>query len=214
MNLSQTHEEYTEREEEIFQAAIKEFARNGKKGARMKAIADEAGVNKALVHYYFRNKEKLFQEVFDYIYLKFFTCLNNAVKDTESFPELLKSFINVYFDFLDHYDGFYLLLKNELEFNHENIRTKYREIVNRLDTAPSQYFAQKLEEAIEKGEIRRVDPFQTFISLLGACNYFFIGYPILTLAKPGIKDNRKEFIEERKAHIFDLFYNGLKIKKD
>lgn len=208
--MSQTHEEYTEREEQIFQAAIQEFARNGKQGARMKAIADEAGVNKALVHYYFRNKENLFQEVFDYVYLKFFNCLNNAVKETGTFAELLKSFINVYFDFLDHYDGFYMLLKNELEINNENIQTKYRELVGRLDAAPSQHFSERITVAIKNGEIRQVDPFQTFISLLGACNYFFIGYPILSLANPEIKKNRKKYIEERKAHIFDLFYNGLK----
>lgn len=210
----QEHEAYTEREEQIFQAAIQEFARNGKKGARMKTIAEEAGVNKALVHYYFRNKENLFREVFDYVYVRFMTCLNNAVKDTDTFGELLKTFINTYIDFLVDYDGFYMLLKNEMELNREEIQKKYREIINRLDAAPSQHFSEKLREAVEQGEIRPVDPFQTFISLLGACNYFFIGYPILSMANPDIRENREQYIEERKSHIFDLFYNGLKKSKE
>ena len=51
-------------EERILEAAKKVFIRNGMAGARMQDIADEAGINKALLHYYFRSKEKLFDEIF------------------------------------------------------------------------------------------------------------------------------------------------------
>jgi AcrR family transcriptional regulator len=51
-------------EEKILEAAKKVFHRKGFEGARMQEIADEAGINKALLHYYFRTKENLFDDVF------------------------------------------------------------------------------------------------------------------------------------------------------
>ena len=53
-------------EERILEAAKRVFHAKGYDGARMQEIADEAGVNKSLVHYYYRNKDNLFQAVFDY----------------------------------------------------------------------------------------------------------------------------------------------------
>ena len=56
------HSDHTK--EKILQAAREVFIRKGMDGARMQEIADEAGINKALLHYYFRSKEHLFKEVF------------------------------------------------------------------------------------------------------------------------------------------------------
>ncbi|MFA5669361.1 MAG: helix-turn-helix domain-containing protein [Balneolaceae bacterium] len=53
-----------ETEERIFEAAQHVFQLRGYEGARMQEIADEAGINKSMLHYYFRNKSALFQEVF------------------------------------------------------------------------------------------------------------------------------------------------------
>ncbi|MFW6157387.1 MAG: TetR/AcrR family transcriptional regulator, partial [Balneolaceae bacterium] len=53
-----------ETEAQIFEAAQKVFQRNGYAGARMQEIADEAGINKSMLHYYYRSKEKLFQAIF------------------------------------------------------------------------------------------------------------------------------------------------------
>ena len=51
-------------EEKILNAAKKVFLTKGMDGARMQDIADEAGINKALLHYYFRSKDKLFEQIF------------------------------------------------------------------------------------------------------------------------------------------------------
>ena len=55
-------------EERIFEAARKVFARKGRDGARMQEIADEAGINRALLHYYFRSKQGLFEAVFAHMF--------------------------------------------------------------------------------------------------------------------------------------------------
>jgi AcrR family transcriptional regulator len=62
-------------EEAILQVARKAFTQKGLSGARMQDIANEAGINKALVHYYFESKEKLFQLIFEEEFGKFFSNL-------------------------------------------------------------------------------------------------------------------------------------------
>ena len=58
-------------EDKIFDSAMKEFLEKGFNGARMQAIADEAGINKALLHYYFKSKEVLYKEVFKKVFVEF-----------------------------------------------------------------------------------------------------------------------------------------------
>ncbi len=209
-----TGKPFCETEEHIFRAAIHEFAMNGKNGARLQAIADAAGVNKALVHYYFRSKEHLYESVFDFMFNNFITALKNGMKDTKTFSELLQSFINNYIDFLTEYEGYPILLQQELGFGAGTWRKKYTEIVRKFDKPPSKYFTDKMQEAIDRGEIRDVDPMQTFISLMGACIYLFVGFPIISSARPELYDNMKELIEIRKKHIYDLLFNGLKNKEN
>jgi TetR/AcrR family transcriptional regulator len=62
---------YSETERKILQAAREVFQRKGLYGARMQEIADAAGINKALLHYYFRNKDKLFDAIFSDVFQNF-----------------------------------------------------------------------------------------------------------------------------------------------
>ncbi|HKJ30759.1 MAG TPA: TetR/AcrR family transcriptional regulator [Balneolales bacterium] len=205
---------YTETEENIFEAAVHEFACKGKNGARLHEIAKSAGVNKALVHYYFRNKELLYESVFDFMYSKFMRALHNAMEGNQSFRDLLKSFINGYIDFLKENEGYSLLLQQELGIGATTLRKKYDEVVGQFEEAPSVHFMKKMEEAQKNGEIRDVDPYQTFITLLGSCIYIFIAFPIISTARPELADKKDEYIESRKEHIYDLIYNGLKLKEN
>jgi TetR/AcrR family transcriptional regulator len=205
---------YSETEENIFEAAIHEFACQGKNGARMHAIAKAAGVNKALVHYYFRNKELLYESVFDFMYSKFMSALHDVMKGNQSFSQLLKSFIEGYIDFLKENEGYSLLLQQELGIGATTLRKKYDEVVGQFDEPPAVHFVHKMEEAQKKGEIRNVDPYQTFITLLGACIYIFIAFPIVSTARPELADKKEEIIESRKEHIYDLIYNGLNLKEN
>lgn len=209
-----TNKSFSETEEHIFRAAIHEFATNGKNGARLQVIADSAGVNKALVHYYFRSKEHLYEAVFDFMFSRFMDALNTAMKNTKTFSELLQSFINNYIDFLSEYEGYPVLLQQELGFGASTWRKKYNEIVGSFEKPPSYFFVEKMQKAIESGEIRDIDPLQTFISLMGACIYLFVGFPIITSARPELMNKMDELIKIRKKHIYDLLYNGLKNKEN
>ena len=85
-------------EEKILVAARKVFTTKGMAGARMQDIADEAGINKALLHYYFRDKDKLFEVVFMEEAQKFFPKINAIFNSDVPLFEKIENFVNEYID--------------------------------------------------------------------------------------------------------------------
>jgi len=202
--------EYSEKEEKIFRAAIEEFAENGKQGARMHAIADHVGCNKALVHYYFRNKERLYEEVFDFLFSRFFITVHNAITDAPTFEETLTRFVDEFTDFLEEFGPYPILMLKEMDMDSK--KKRFERIKEQTGMGPMSLFREKMEQAVERGEIRDLDVRQTFMSIMGECTYLFIAFPVLSLSNPEAAKHKKEIIEERKQHIIDLIYNGLKNK--
>ena len=94
----------------IMEAAKKIFGRKGLDGARMQEIADEAGINKALVHYYFRSKEKLFEAVVNETFLSFFPKVLSLMSNPSiSLFKKIESFVNLYISLIQenpHIPGF------------------------------------------------------------------------------------------------------------
>src|ERR1700761_3412710 len=86
-------------ENQIFEAALKVFHKKGLAGARMQEIADEAGINKSMLHYYFRSKEQLFSQVFLQSFKKFMgsvlPILNEPNTWEEKIPLVIDHYVNV-----------------------------------------------------------------------------------------------------------------------
>jgi len=80
----------------ILDSARLEFIEKGKAGARMKSIAQRAGVNKALLHYYFRSKEKLYQEVLNNILSKVWTTMQENLSKTDVYENDLRGIIRIF----------------------------------------------------------------------------------------------------------------------
>ena len=71
-------------------------------------------------------------------------------------------------------------------------------------------FTQKIQEASKRGEILPEDPAQLLVTLIGSCLYFYVGFPILSNMFPRMREQREQFILERKEHLFRILYYGLK----
>ena len=80
-------------EEKILEAAKKIFHRKGYKGARMQEIADEADINKALLHYYFRSKEKLFEAVFEDAFSGIMRMASEVILSDKPLIEKIQAFL-------------------------------------------------------------------------------------------------------------------------
>ncbi|MFT4805597.1 MAG: TetR/AcrR family transcriptional regulator, partial [Psychroserpens sp.] len=96
--MARTKNENTEHQ--ILEAAKKVFQLKGMDGARMQEIADEAGINKAMLHYYFRNKEMLFTAVFINAFSMMAPHLNRILNDESSIEEKIRHFTHDHLSFI------------------------------------------------------------------------------------------------------------------
>ncbi len=202
--------ELSEQEENIFQAALLVFAREGKEGATIQDIADKAGINKALVHYYFRSKEKLYDAVFGFVLERYFLTLAEALKAQPDFSSTLKYFIARYIDTFMRFPQLPRFMFGEILRDSEAVAARFQKRVERWPTNPFLAFRESLEKAVASGEIRKVDPVHTFLSVIGASVVILMIHPIARGIIPEVRDNLDRIIEERKQQVYDLIYNGLR----
>jgi AcrR family transcriptional regulator len=196
-------------EEKIIKAAAEVFMEKGRDGARMQEIADLARINKALLHYYFRSKEKLFSKVFHLEIPKIISNVFKVYDDSEDFKVFLESFIDKYIDNI-------YPRKNLLRFLlWVNDKTKQEIAKIFVESFRKRGFKEnplvsKIERSIKEGQIRPVDPSNFAMSLIGMCIFPIVGGPIVEKIFPGTKVNDKKYIENRKKEIFNLIWNGIK----
>jgi TetR/AcrR family transcriptional regulator len=195
-------------EQQLFDAALTHFARHGKTGARMQAIADAAGINKAMLHYYFRSKDALYEAVFAHATRQFMASFDTGLASATSFAEGLRFFIDGYITFCRRHTDAMRLMVNE------NLRggSLVGEHLKRLNAtaadAPQQLMLQTIEQAIARGEIRPVNPHHTLLSIVSACLFPFMARPTAEVLHPDA-GSWDAFLEARKEHLFDLLYHGL-----
>ncbi len=198
-------------EKKIIEAAMNVFLEKGRHGARMQQIADTAGINKSLLHYYFRSKENLYATIFERVFLIFFSRIKRAVDPTLPFNEQLKTFINTYFDILNRNRHIPLFLAREMSEGGAVVQDFMRRYRAENPEAYPTLFITAIEQAAARCEIRQVDPQQFIMSLIGACIFFFVAQPVITaLFTDAVAQDTETFIQARKEAVFDLFYNGLK----
>ena len=205
--------EHTDTEQKIFAAALEVFSEQGRGAARMQDIAERAGINKALVHYYFRSKDRLYEEVFEYLITNYFAMIGRTIVDSDTFEETLRKFIDTFLDILSEHPHFPRFMLRELSDGFPAFADKFRKLFDAGEFATPGAFITQFKRAVKKKEIVALDPLQTLLSLLGACVYFFAAYPVITVLEPSIDTHRARFIAQRKKEIFSLFYYGLQTRE-
>jgi len=200
--------DYSESERAIFDAALRVFACEGRRGARMQEIADAAGINKAMLHYYFRDKETLYEEVFAFTMRRFMASFGSSLKEAPTFEQTLRAFIDGYVDFVRSNEDAMRLMVNENLRGGSLLGRHLREATKAGD-APPTILVETIASAAEAGEIRPVDPDHTVISVISTCLFFFVARPTVEIMHPAAGEDWNAFVEARKDHLFDLIYHGL-----
>ncbi len=199
-------------EQKIIKAAADVFMEKGKDGARMQEIANLAGINKALLHYYFRSKEKLFSKVIQLEFPKIIANIFEVDDESDDFQVFLRNFIDRYIDNIyprKNLLRFILWVGDKSKIEIANI---FLESFKKrgFKTNP---IVEKVNNAIEAGQIKSIDPSNFAISLIGMCVFPIIAGPIVEKIFPGIKVDDKKYIKIRKKEIFNLIWNGIKVEK-
>ena len=194
-------------EERIFEAATKVFVDKGMDGARMQDIADYAGINKALLHYYFRTKDQLFNAVFEMIAKKIFKKFAPILDDNLTLEEKIRFFFKEHIAFLQANPRLPGFLLNEVNRNPARIKKLLNNID--FDSLWTKLYEQHKDE-LQKYNISQAAMPQIMISIAGMSVFPFAARGILEglLGKIGLDFN--EYMEERKEFAAEFVIKALK----
>ncbi len=196
-------------EQKILKAAKTVFQQKGMAGARMQEIADEAGINKALLHYYYRSKQLLFEAVFYQAFSFIAPKLSSVLNADLPLFEKVKQFTKGYISFTIAHPYLPIFIIRELNQNPEFAKklTRHNDFPN-IDI-----FKNQVEESIIKGDIISITAEQLFINIMALTVFPFIGAPILK-GFTKLDDNAyQSLLIERKTTVADFIINAIKMKK-
>ena len=185
-------------EEKIKEAARKLFTQKGFSATRTRDIAEEAGINLALLNYYFRSKQKLFDIIMMENFRQFIQGISfNFLEQNSTLDQKITKVVSMYIDFLTQNPDLPLFILNELRNNPEQLATN---IDDEVGSSRSKLFGQ-LKLAAEEGKIGDINPFHLMANLIGLTVFPFVARPILQKVT-GVTDNQfNELMQQRKQLI-------------
>jgi TetR/AcrR family transcriptional regulator len=193
-------------EQKILNAAHKVFIRKGMAGARMQEIADEAGINKALLHYYFRSKDRLFDKIFEDAFKLISSGIGKALETDEPILQKLRKFIDFYVDVLIANPYIPAFVIGEINHNPERLE---KIIVNEMSSNFESFFFQVIQE-INKGEFIEINPAHLMLNILGMLLFPFIARPIIFSMMSQYTDiDYLDFLKQRKEVVYDFTVHAL-----
>jgi AcrR family transcriptional regulator len=193
-------------EQKILAAAKKVFVSNGMAGARMQDIADEAGINKALLHYYFKNKEQLFQTIFSKVSVGVWQQITSIFDSDKSLFEKIESFCSLYIDKI--IENPYIPLFVLYEMN-QRPETFVKKLFHGSLPNPKSFVAQVIAE-VKSGKIRPVEPVQLVMSMVSMCVFPFMGKPMFKTVLHLDESSFVQLMRERKKEIPRFIINSIK----
>ncbi|RLD36087.1 MAG: TetR/AcrR family transcriptional regulator [Bacteroidetes bacterium] len=194
-------------ENKILQAAEDEFIEQGYSGARMQAIANKAGINKALLHYYFRSKQKLFEMIFKTAFKLFIPKILGVFERNDiDFFEKIKVFTSEYINIIiknPHIPGFIL---HELGTKKSSLATIILDQAINIEPIKLQ-----IEAEIEKGTIKSIMPEQLVMNIIALCVFPIVAAPIgEVILFQGNTKKYQDMIQARKNHVAEFVINSIK----
>lgn len=193
-------------EEQILEAAKNVFQTKGMDGARMQEIADKAGINKAMLHYYYRSKQLLFEAVFKNVFSLLAPQLNAILNDDSSIEEKVKNFTFNYISFINKHPYLPNFIIQELNRNPEFI-LQMKDSKGFPNLAK---FKEQVAREVEKGSIKPISAEQLFINILALNIFPFVAKPLIMAFSNVDSKAYKQLMEDRKTEVADFIINSIK----
>lgn len=204
------NQERQSKEQQILASAEQEFLTKGYDGARTTSIAQAAGVTHAMLHYYFRTKEQLFERIVDE---KFETMSHSmfAIMGDPSLPivERIKGGIEAHFDFIAANPLLPRFVINEIISRPERYKLLYKRVGAVIDNVYCD-LQFEIDRSAERGEIEWVDVKMLFISILSLNIFTFIAYPFMEPLMGELMADREGFLAVRKAENIETILRRIK----
>ncbi len=192
----------------ILQAAAREFAEFGVAGARTDTIAREAGVNKALLYYYFQDKETLYSAVLD----SAFTGLKSSVFAALDSPlpprEKIMAYAGAYFDFIASNQLYPRLMQREMMRAREGQSQHIDKIIKTYIQPIFVRVSEVIKQGIAEGEFRAVNPIHFVPSMVAMIVFYFSSAPMMQKIV-GFNPLTPERVAERREAVLDFISAAL-----
>ncbi|WP_010661924.1 TetR/AcrR family transcriptional regulator [Marinilabilia salmonicolor] len=198
--ISKKNCEKEDTEELILKAARQVFVRKGYEGARMQEIADEAGINKALLHYYFRSKEKLFDKIFLEAFRNFWPSVKEELdRGKGTVKSLIKAAVISYTDLLMKMPFLPAFVIGEINRSPERME----DLLLATGINP-RFVLDVIQKGIERGEVIPLEPRSLLINIVGLSLFPFISRPLLSRMFFESDEEYLKFLENRRTDLYEF----------
>ena len=194
-------------EEKILDAARKVFVQKGLDGARMQDIADEAGINKALLHYYFRTKDKLFEMIFMETVGKIFPRFEMILLSDMNLFDKIRQIVSSYIEVIIHNPYLPLFVLNEMNKNPEFgivdfFKVQRPVVIHR--------FMEDIEKEVSRGTIKAVSPAHLLVNMMSMCIFPFVAKPVINIMLDLDELQFRNMMEQRKRVVAEFIIESIK----
>lgn len=195
-------------EEKIKAAARKIFQQKGFAGARTRDIAEEAGINLALLNYYYRSKEKLFELVMQDSMKEILSIITAEANNPDSsLDEKIETVVGTYFEALTKNPNILLFVLGELK---NNPRELHKTIGIPKNFLRSTVFYRQVKEALEKSGAQDIDPDQIFLNMFSLSIFPFLGRPLFEIAA-GMEGNEYDELMKKRKNLLPAWIKATMI---
>ena len=196
--------ENSETARRILAAAEKSFAAHGLAGARTEAIARSAGVNKAMLYYYFGSKQQLHRAVFENLFRQMQSLIESKMSTEASLQERIRGFVDGYFAFRVAYPNYARLMQQVMVQSPEQAQWLARKYFR----PGHRELSRLIRNGIARGQFQRVDPDHAVLAIIAMIVFYFSGAPVhsVLLGKDALQPSA---IAAHKRAVLELLEHGL-----
>jgi len=187
----------------IKETAKRVFFQKGILNATTQQIADEAGVNRALIHYYFRSRNQLFKTVLEDAVNETRDKIDSIFNSDESFKSKISKYLDVFIDRNAEFPYIQNFIITEIMQDPEKMKEYFSRKRNHL----MKHIVPPLKKEIEKGTMQAVDPEHFIVNMMAMCSYPLVAKPFIQNMFSYDDKAYKKFLKERKQVIYKVLFN-------
>ena len=194
-------------QQKILDAAKTVFMQRSFDGTRMEDIAKEAGINKALLHYYFQTKEKLFEKIFDSHAAQFFPNIVAVMEKEGTIYDKIEVFVHSYIEFFIKNPQLPLFVLTEINKNPERLIA----ILNNTDVFPKmQQFIGQLMMEVQLGKVKPINPVHFFLNMMSLCLFPFVAKLMIKNMIKLTEEDYDAILQQRKQEVTRFIFDAIK----
>ncbi len=171
-------------------------------------IAKRVGCNQALIHYYFRTKERLFEKLFEKKFLSFVSAVFISKESSSSFKDIVRGIIMKHLEIISENPRLPFLIINEMTTNPVRFYSIAEKIKETMDTL-LKGLDNEIKNEIKAGRIREISAFDLFLNILSLNVFMFVAQPLISHVKGFTYEQFMKFAKSRGDEVFYTVWGGI-----